>query len=187
MRYSPKHKEESRMRLIEAGAALAKQNGFANTGMDKLTAAAGVTTGAFYTQFRSKPEFLHAIIEHEMSKVLSAFEGRPKAELLAALRNYLSKTNVNHPELGCPVPSLGAEVARADIATRKTFEKLILRYQAAIANEVHDDATAWTIGCAAVGAVLIARAMATPEHRNEVLRSVFDFVARTFDNGDTPQ
>ncbi|MET5012703.1 TetR/AcrR family transcriptional regulator, partial [Burkholderia pseudomallei] len=37
MRYSPKHKEDSLARLVDAGAELAKRKGFANTGMDALT------------------------------------------------------------------------------------------------------------------------------------------------------
>ncbi|KVK83452.1 TetR/AcrR family transcriptional regulator [Burkholderia sp. MSMB1498] len=183
MRYTAKHKEASRARLIEAGAALAKQSGFANTGMDALTAAAGVTTGAFYSQFRSKPEFLHAIVEHEMSKVLATVENRSKHDLVAALRGYLSTAHADHPELGCPVPALGAEIARADVATRKMFEDLIKRFQTSIANVLHDDEAAWTLGCAAIGAVLVARAMATPERRDEVLRSVLAYTMRSFGGG----
>lgn len=186
MRYSPKHKEASRARLIEAGAALAKQSGFANTGMDALTAAAGVTTGAFYSQFRSKPEFLHAIVEHEMSKVLATVEHRSKDDLVAALRSYLSTMHADHPELGCPVPALGAEIARADVATRQMFEDLIKRFQASLANVLHDDEAAWTLGCAAIGAVLVARAMATPGQRSEVLRSVLAYTMRSFE-GVTPK
>ncbi|QVN20311.1 TetR/AcrR family transcriptional regulator [Burkholderia pyrrocinia] len=186
MRYLPKHKEASRARLVEAGAALAKQSGFANTGMDALTAAAGVTTGAFYSQFRSKPEFLHAIVEHEMSKVLATVENRSKDDLVAALRSYLSTMHADHPELGCPVPALGAEIARADVATRQMFEDLIKRFQTSLANVLRDDEAAWTLGCAAIGAVLVARAMATPEQRSEVLRSVLAYTMRSFD-GDAPK
>ncbi|MET5012506.1 TetR/AcrR family transcriptional regulator, partial [Burkholderia pseudomallei] len=83
-------KEASRARLVEAGAALAKRIGFANTGMDALTAAAGVSTGAFYSQFRSKQEFLYAIVEHVMSKVLATVENRSNDDLVATLRSYLS-------------------------------------------------------------------------------------------------
>ncbi len=181
MRYSPKHKEASRARLVEAGAALAKRNGFANTGMDALTAAAGVTTGAFYSQFRSKPEFLYAIVEHEMSKVLATVENRSKDDLVATLRSYLSTAHADHPELGCPVPTLGAEIARADVATRRMFEDLIKRFQASLATALHDDEAAWTLGCAAIGAVLVARSMASTERRSEVLRSVLAYTMRSFD------
>lgn len=174
MRYPPEHKQAMRTRLVEAGAALAKQDGFGNTGMDALTAAAGVTTGAFYSQFRSKPEFLKAIVEHELAKTLAAFEGKSPQELMLALSWYLSPRHAKHPESGCPVPALGAEIGRADADTKAQFEAMMLKIQAAVRTAVDNDAAAWAILCQAVGGVVIARAMATPERRDEVLKSVLD-------------
>ena len=80
MRYPPDHKTVARAKLIEAGGALAKKAGFSNTGIDALVAAAGVTTGAFYSQFRSKAELLHAIVERELSRTVEAGTGKSSNE-----------------------------------------------------------------------------------------------------------
>src|SRR5262245_20944725 len=122
MRYRPEHKVESRKRLIQAGAALAKKLGFAGTGLDALMEAAGMTTGAFYTQFKSKPELLRAIVEYELSRVVESFAGKSARQLEKALTLYLSPLHVAHPEHGCAIPALGSEIGRADAATRNVFE-----------------------------------------------------------------
>lgn len=172
MRYSPEHKLATRQRLIEAGGALAKKEGFGNTGMDALAAAAGLTTGAFYAQFRSKPELLHAIVEHELDRTLTLFAGRTDERLLRALTAYLSPFHAEHPELGCSIPTLAGEIARADLATRETFEAGLVELQAGFSKTLGSDDAAWALICQAVGGVLVARAMATPERRDEVLASV---------------
>lgn len=180
MRYPKEHKQANRTRLVEAGAALAKKAGFGNTGMDALMAAAGMTTGAFYSQFRSKSELLQAIVEQELARVLEMFEGKSSDELLKALGAYLSPLHAAHPELGCPIPALGAEIARADIGTRTAFEEALLRIKAALETTLHDPDAAWAVICQAVGGILVARAMATPERREEVLAAVFAQVRESF-------
>ena len=61
MRYPATHKQDTRARLLKTTGALAKRQGFAGTGVDGLMAAAGLTSGAFYSHFRSKGELLDAI------------------------------------------------------------------------------------------------------------------------------
>ena len=180
MRYHPEHKQNSRARLVDAGAQLAKKQGFNNTGMDALLAAAGMTTGAFYSQFKSKPELLHAIVQHELEKTLSAFEGKSTDDMVQALRYYLSRSHVQHPEHGCAIPSLGAEIARADQATKETFSAAIERIQAAIEAVLGDADAAWAMICQAIGAVVVARAMATPLQRDQVLSAVFQHAQTVF-------
>ncbi len=172
MRYPPDHKQSSRARLVEAGAALAKQEGFGNTGLQALMAAADMTTGAFYSQFKSKPELLQAIIAHELSKTLDWFEGKSAAEIARSLNAYLSMQHAENPAQGCAIPALGAEVARADDATRLTFEQLILRVHAAIADATGDEQLPWVLISQAVGAIVLARAMSTRAVRQTLLATV---------------
>lgn len=180
MRYPPEHKQASRARLVEAGAALAKKEGFSNTGMDALMAAAGMTTGAFYSQFHSKQELLQAIVEHELGRTLAAFDGKSAEGMLKALGAYLSPFHAEHPEHGCPIPVLGAEIARANMATRTTFEDLIVQIKGAFNDVLQDDEAAWAMICQAVGGVVVARAMATQERRDEVLAAVLAHARQSF-------
>ena len=185
MRYSPEHKQLARTKLIEAGAALAKKEGFSNTGMDALMAASGMTTGAFYSQFTSKSEFLQEIISQELSKTLAIFEGKTPEEMLKVLAWYLSPNHVQQPEQGCPIPALGAEVGRASENTKQQFEVLMVKIHAVLVPLVESEAAAWAILCQAVGGVMIARAMASVEKRDEVLSSVLEQAQSTIKQTNT--
>jgi TetR/AcrR family transcriptional regulator, transcriptional repressor for nem operon len=169
MRYLPQHKAETRDRLLRTGGALAKKSGFAATGVDALTAAADLTAGAFYGHFRSKSDLLAAIVERELSRTLQSFTAKTPEQMAQVLARYLDRKHVDHPAQGCAVPSLGAEIARADRTTRKTFERLMLDIKAQLQLLTGDEAAAWATISPAVGAVPIPRAMASDEARDAVL------------------
>ena len=163
MRYKPGHKEEKRKELLKASGALVKQNGFAATGVDALMQAAGVTSGAFYSHFSSKSELLKALVESELLASREMWEGNPHetAEewINFELDRYLNMGHVRHPEAGCVLPSLGAEIARADISVRERYEEELRKGQAGLARQLGSDNLAWAFICQLVGALLIARAM----------------------------
>lgn len=172
MRYPPEHKAAARARLVEAGGALAKKSGFSNTGMDALAAAAGVTTGAVYSQFRSKSELLYAIVDHELTRTLAMFSGKSHEELKQVLAAYLSAGHVTHPDKGCPMPTLGPEIARADDHVREHFEALMSAVVAPIEAALGDREKAWTLLAQAIGGVLLARAVLSQEGQQEILGAV---------------
>jgi len=165
-------KQASRERLIQAGGALAKQSGFAGTGLDALAAAANLTSGAFYAQFRSKAELLDAIIRHDMTIMRNTFDGHSPARMRKAMTRYLSLQHAENPAQGCSIPALGAEIARADATTRESFETHMLQLQAVFAELLGNDQQAWVMLSQAIGAQVIARAMASTEARENLLDAV---------------
>lgn len=177
MRYGPDHKAESRQRMLESVGALAKREGLEGTGLAALMAAAGVTTGAFYSQFKGKAELLRAVAEHELGKMLPVFEGGDAGAITGFLRRYVSLDHVRSPEIGCPIPALAAEIGRAGEATRASFETLVKRLHRGVASATGDRAKAWTIIAQAAGAVLLARAMGSDETRLEILNATWSALA----------
>lgn len=165
-------RQTSRERLILAGGALARQAGFAATGLDALAAAANLTSGAFYAQFRSKAELLDAIVANDMAMLLNTFDGHSPAKMRRAMARYVSLQHAETPALGCPIPALGAEIARADIGTRENFEAHMLKLQASFAELLGNDQQAWVMLSQAIGAQVIARAMASTEARQNLLDAV---------------
>ncbi len=178
MRYTPEHKDKTRARLLAVGGSVAKKNGFGSTGVDSLMAAVGLTSGAFYAHFRSKAELLEAIVDQELGRSIEWFANKDPQQLLQALRAYLSLSHVTHPESGCPLPSLSAEVARAEAPTHQTFERRMTELVAAIQHHAADAETAWAIVAQVAGAVMLARAMASEEARQRLLDSVLRQVQR---------
>ena len=62
-------KEETKEQLIVAAMDLFAQKGYRGTSVRDLAAAAGVTTGAFYSNFRSKRDIYIAIIDKITSTI----------------------------------------------------------------------------------------------------------------------
>jgi AcrR family transcriptional regulator len=169
VRYPKEHKEQARQRLVAGGAKLAKARGFAGAGVDELAAAAGVTSGSVYKHFGGKSELLAAIVEAELARSAALFSAVPagdQARLDRVLAAYLSPQHVAHPEAGCPLPSLSADVARADPDVREAFERGLVAVHKALKRHVGSADAAWALIAQSVGAVMLARAMrGTPSGR----------------------
>ena len=172
MRYSAEHKAQTREKLLSSSGALAKHGGFASTGVDGLMKAIGLTGGAFYSHFPSKDALFAAVVERELSHSLELLgentEGK-RDKLQRCLHRYLSMAHVEQPDSGCAIPTLGAEIARADIAVREQAEHWLVRLQQTWAEVLKDDAMAWAILAQCVGALLLARMLASPERQEQVL------------------
>jgi AcrR family transcriptional regulator len=185
MRYSPDHKEGARARLVEATGAHVKKNGFAATGVDGLMAAAGLTSGAFYSHFRSKSELLEVIIENELKRSIALFSNKSGEEAMSVIEGYLSLAHVEHPESGCAVPSLASEISRASASAQAVFEDGMVALKKQIEYVVKDDAKAWSIIAQLVGAVMIARGMPSKQIQSDLLKGVTEQVKQILE-GSTP-
>lgn len=181
MRYAAGHKEATRERLLSTGGAVIKKNGFATTGVDSLMEAVGLTGGAFYTHFSSKSKLLRAILERELAlsqEMIASKSGLPLDKWLSqVLDQYLTFDHVKHPESGCPIPALSNEVARSDKTVKRAYETALGQMQSGLAQRLGDEA-AWALIAQVVGAVLIARAMASEASGKKVLTSSRSFLKK---------
>lgn len=173
MRYSAEHKAQTREKLLTSSGALAKRGGFSATGVDGLMKAIGLTGGAFYGHFSSKDELFAAIVERELSHSVALLGSADRAadKLQRCLDIYLSMQHVEQPDSGCALPTLGAEIARADLSVRENAEHWLVRLQQAWGEVLGDPQLAWAILAQCVGALLVARMLASPARQEEVLAS----------------
>ena len=163
MRYPPDHKARAREALLEAGARSLKTTGFNGIGVDGLAAAAGVTSGAFYSNFPSKEAMLQAVIdagvgEPFLSDTDSATLAEGRARLISFLEDYISA----HPTEGCVTPALGADVSRAQPPVKDAYARKMTALVDRIAGLLDGDASdrnrrAWSIVALMVGAIVISR------------------------------
>jgi len=182
MRYPPDQKTKARAALLRAGMRSMKVAGFNGIGVDGLAAAAGVTSGAFYSNFANKEEMLEAIVdaavgEPFLSDTESAAKDECRSQLKKFIADYLSDFHVANPGDGCVMPALSADVARADANTRKAYEDRI----SALADRIADGLDgaradrkrrAWSIVSLMVGAITISRAMSSSATQSEVIASL---------------
>jgi hypothetical protein len=77
--------------------------------------------------------------------------------------------HVEQPDSGCAIPTLGAEIARADLSVRARAEHWLVRLQQTWGEVLEDPQLAWAILAQCVGALVVARMLATPQCQEEVL------------------
>lgn len=182
MRYSPDHKEKTRHKLLEVSGALSKKQGFATTGVDRLMAAAGVTSGALYSHFGSKSAFFQALIRHELERSRKLFQPRDgedrAAQMERALADYLSLPHAHDAESGCALPALSGEIARAEPEVRQTYQSALQEMVGMLAAQGTPPDQAWAVIAQCMGALLMARAMHDDGVREEALRASRDHLRR---------
>jgi AcrR family transcriptional regulator len=179
MRYSANHKLETKEKLLESSAVSAKKSGFSTVGVDGLMKAIGLSGGAFYSHFSSKDELFASIVERELSQSLERLGADQGCEKLErCVKHYLSMAHVEHPESGCALPALGAEIARSDVLVRQQAERWICQLQENWARILESDSLAWAILSQCIGALVVARMLATPDIQRDVLKSSYDEIGR---------
>ncbi len=172
MRYAKTHKDETRQKLLDSSRAIAKKGGFKATGVDALMASIGLTGGAFYSHFPSKQALFEALVQEEMdnsSAMLAGDKDSPDNHVAKCVRDYLSSFHAMNPEVGCVLPTLGAEIAQAGPEVRRTVEAALKRTQKSWSERTGDPDAGWALIAQCVGAVVLARAVESERTRKEIL------------------
>ncbi len=179
MRYSASHKLETREKLLDSSAVLAKKSGFSTVGVDGLMKAIGLSGGAFYSHFSSKDELFASIVERELCQSMERLGAdQDRERLRRCLKHYLSMAHVEHPEAGCALPALGAEIARSDVVVRQQAEHWICLLHKRWAEILESDSLAWAILSQCIGALVVARMLATPDVQHTVLKCSYEEIER---------
>lgn len=160
MRYPSDQKTKARQAILQAGARALRTNGFNGIGVDGLAASAGVTSGAFYSNFSNKEALLEQVIDACLGEATIDSESRLKQWLAS----YISAVHRADPASGCVMPTLSADVARSNSQTRGTYKRKMLALVRKISNVLDGPAPdrerrAWSIIATMVGAIAISRAM----------------------------
>jgi AcrR family transcriptional regulator len=179
MRYSPEHVDATRTRVFEACERQFRESGFAGVGVEALSRTAGVTTGAFYNHFGSKAAAFATVVAAGMERVcqvVAHFRASCGAKWLERAANYyLGAEHRGDVGGGCALPSLSADVSRADPATRQTYETDLAKAATMIAEglpDAPDRRAGWPVLAQLVGAVVLARAVLNKDLAQEIADSV---------------
>jgi TetR/AcrR family transcriptional regulator, transcriptional repressor for nem operon len=169
VRYPVDQKVRARDALLRAGTRTLKTSGFNGVGVDGLAAAAGVTSGAFYSNFANKEAMLEAVIaaglgEPFLSDTDSATRAEARARLIRFVQEYISTDHSLDAAEGCVMPALSADVSRAEPPVKDTYQRkmtaLIDRIAGLLDGEQSDrQRRAWSIVALMVGSIAISRAM----------------------------
>jgi TetR/AcrR family transcriptional regulator, transcriptional repressor for nem operon len=175
LRYSREQSETVRARVLDAAGRAFREHGYGGVGVDGLAREAGLTSGAFYGHFRSKAAAFRAAVAAGMERLRLAVEhfkaAHGEAWFDAFAQYYLGRAHREDVAGGCAVPSLSAEVARADATVRAEYEAELKRIAEEIAaglgGRVKREA-AWPLLAQLAGGVLLARAVADKALAGEI-------------------
>ena len=168
MRYQADQKAKARQALVKSATKALRKSGFNGIGVDALAASAGVTSGAFYSNFSGKEALLEEVIDANLGQPFIDADSGTVAErrerLKGYLKMYISAQHCADPENGCVMPTLSADVARSSEVVREAYrrrmQELVGKIARVIGGEARDaDSRAWTIVTLMVGAVSVARAL----------------------------
>jgi TetR/AcrR family transcriptional regulator, transcriptional repressor for nem operon len=134
---------QTRQRIVAAAADLILQQGVAGTTLDDVRAEAGVSSSQIYHYFADKEALVRAVVDYRAQTVvgeihepmLAAIEG---IDGLRAWRDKIVSTQEDAGcQGGCPLGSLGSELAELDHVARDDVAAGCGRWEAAIRACLH--------------------------------------------------
>jgi len=179
MRVNRIQAEENRQAVIDAASRLFRERGFDGIGLAELMAAAGLTHGAFYKQFKSKDDLIVQACDRALETGINGWR-RASAEAgesayAALVRRYLTPGHRGRKGTGCIIASLGPDAARHGPDLPRHFEAGVKTFvdilDAAMRkkdpNATPDDALA--AFATMVGALMLSRAVEDEAYGRRIL------------------
>ena len=131
MAYPPRHRLETKEKIIRSARRLFNRHGFDTVSIDDVMADAGLTRGSFYSYFESKGDLYAEAVTHILDeKQLLSSDGvsiDPRAINNAAqfIRDYLSLEHFEDIDGTCPLIALPIEFLREEPRVRQAFETVL--------------------------------------------------------------
>jgi TetR/AcrR family transcriptional repressor of nem operon len=184
MRVNRIQAEENRQAVIDAASRLFRERGFDGVGLAELMAAAGLTHGAFYKQFKSKDDLIAQACDRALETGINGWR-RAAAEAgesayAALVRRYLTPGHRGRVGTGCIIASLGADASRHGPDLPRHFEAGVKTFVEILGNALRqadpaatpDDALA--AFATMVGALVLARAVDDDAYARRILEAAVD-------------
>ncbi|HCE5827427.1 TPA: TetR/AcrR family transcriptional regulator [Pseudomonas aeruginosa] len=119
MRVSKAQAEENRARVVETASALFRERGYDGVGVATLMAAAGLTHGGFYNQFKSKAALMSEAAACSLSRSAVRMDD---VGVKRFIEYYLSRGHRDSRGEGCTIAALSGDAARQDDEIKNVFE-----------------------------------------------------------------
>lgn len=182
MRYSREHKQETHARIVRKASVRLREKGAHGVGVADLMKEAGLTHGGFYAHFNSREALVIEAFAYAMDRGIGhwrnlAEQTPPDKRLPLIVDSYLSTAHRDDPGHGCAIPTLGAEIARESLKTRRAFAAKLEQMIDMLADQMPDlprkaarrqaAATLATM----VGTLVLARIAGGGEFSDEILQA----------------
>jgi TetR/AcrR family transcriptional regulator, transcriptional repressor for nem operon len=191
MRYRPGHKAEIHQKIVKDASRRVRSSGLNGAAVAAVMGDTGLTHGGFYKHFKSKDDLLveslsEGFREIEDALVQAAEQSRPGEGWKAIVSTYLRPEHCEHPDHGCPLATLGPELARVDKRIKPQIVGELVNYKSRMLPFMPGRRTAdkerafFAIFSTMIGAIEIARLLPDPAMREKVLGNARDFLLQSF-------
>lgn len=172
------HKEQ----IIATAARRFRERGFDGISVAEIMNEVGLTHGGFYRHFSSKDELVAVASLRAVSETIGKWrkiaDGATGDRLEAITNSYLSLRHHDHPETGCLVAALGAELSRQPPSVKSAVTdggRQMIDFLSGVApgkTKALRRKQAIVVFASMVGGVILARMTSDSELRREILKDV---------------
>jgi TetR/AcrR family transcriptional repressor of nem operon len=191
MRYQPEHKVEIHRKIVKDASRRIRSEGLTGAAVSSVMRDAGLTHGGFYKHFESKDQLLIESLGESFREITdrlihAAEQSQSEEPWKAIVKTYLNLEYCDHAERGCPLTTLGPELARVDKKMRGQILAELVSYRDRMIPFMPGRRTAdkerafFQIFSTMVGAIEIARLLPGPEMREKVLANARELLLRSF-------
>src|SRR5262250_2199608 len=134
MRYHSEHKIEIHQKIVKGASQCVRAGGLKGAAVAAVMRDAGLTHGGFYKHFRSKDELLIQSLKEGFQEIIellvhAAEQASAGEGWKAIVKTYLRPEMCEHPEHGCPLATLGPELARVDKKMKPQIVAELVNYR----------------------------------------------------------
>ncbi len=188
MRVSQEHKNNVKREILKAAGRGFREEGYGGLGVDGLAKRAGMTSGAFYGHFSSKDEaFKEAVMQGlvDYAEGIKDFEAQHGKNWPKKFMDYyLGEKHREDLSCSCAVPSLSADVMRADKTVKKAYENELEKISCNMAAGLGHKNTeeAWAFMAILAGSVIMARSVSSPKMAENISKAARKWAEKIIKN-----
>ena len=189
MPYSPKHKRDTREKILESARRLFNRNGYSGVSIDEIMTDAGLTHGGFYRHFSGKDELYAAAVRQFLCKKAPA-PWQKQRERSAVMKSdaqrvvdaYFSQQHFDDHDGCCPLLGTASDVERRGEIVKAAYQEVVEQLVRVFEDHLkdprpHERALALVALC--VGGMVLARNVCDSDLADNFRRSVHAEVLRT--------
>ena len=189
MSYSPKHKRDTREKILESARRLFNRDGYSGVSIDEIMIEAGLTHGGFYRHFSGKDELYAAAVRQFLcKKTPAAWQKRreptavTKSHAQKVVDAYFSRQHFDDHDGCCPLLATASDVERRGEMVKAAYQEVVEQMVKVFEDHLngpraHERALALVALC--VGGMVLARNVCDSDLAENFRRSAYSEVLRT--------
>ena len=188
MSYPPKHKRDTREKILESARRLFNRNGYSGASIEQIMSDAGLTHGGFYRHFSGKDELYAAAVRQFLcKKTPAAWQKRAsravtKSHAQRIVDAYFSRGHFADHDGCCPLLGTASDVERRGEMVKAAYQEVVEQLVKVFEDHLNGPRArerALALVALCVGGMVLARNVCDPDLADDFRRTAHAQVRRT--------